>query len=375
VGGAYRLTDRLALDGEVSNGDLGPAARVGMTLQQNEQTERYLSYALDNERGATGLHRRTGTFVSGVRTRLSDSGSVYQENRYQRSDSATGLTRSMGFSFAPNDQWTLGANWEYGTLIDRQTLAETDRNAGGGSIAYGNDWLQISSGVEYRADDAEQPDGSKTDRTTWLFRNSAKIQVTPDARVLGKFNHSFSDSSEGQFYDGGFTEAVAGIAFRPVAHDRLNVLAKYTYFYNVPGTDQVVLQNTPDLFIQRSHVASLDVSYDLTRDLTLGAKYAFRRGEVSLDRENRDFFDNNAHLFILRGDYRFLRNWETSVEGRLLDLPDLDERRAGALLTLYRYIGKHLKVGVGYNFTDFSDDLTDYDYDHHGWFFNIVGTL
>jgi hypothetical protein len=34
-----------------------------------------------------------------------------------------------------------------------------------------------------------------------------------------------------------------------------------------------------------------------------------------------------------------------------------------------------LKVGVGYNFTDFSDDLTDLGYDHRGVFLNIVGTL
>jgi hypothetical protein len=281
----------------------------------------------------------------------------------------------MGFSYAPTDRWSLGANWEYGTLLDRQTLAETDRNAGGGSVAYGNDWLQVSTGVEYRFDKAEQPDRSHTDRTTWLFRNNVRIQVTPDGRVVGKFNHSFSDSSQGQFYDGEFTEAVVGFAYRPVQHDRLNVLTKYTYFYNMPGAEQVTLENTSARFIQRSHIASIDVSYDVTRFLTLGAKYAYRRGEVSLDRENPDFFRNDAHLYILRGDLRFLESWEASVEGRILDLPDLDERRSGALVTLYRYLGEHFKIGVGYNFTDFSDDLTDLDYDNHGWFLNLVGTL
>ena len=35
----------------------------------------------------------------------------------------------------------------------------------------------------------------------------------------------------------------------------------------------------------------------------------------------------------------------------MLDLPDLDDRRSGALVTLYRYLGDHLKVGLGYNFT------------------------
>ena len=43
----------------------------------------------------------------------------------------------------------------------------------------------------------------------------------------------------------------------------------------------------------------------------------------------------------------------------MLDMTDLNEQRSGALLAVYRYLGKHVKVGVGYNFTDFSDDLTD----------------
>ena len=47
----------------------------------------------------------------------------------------------------------------------------------------------------------------------------------------------------------------------------------------------------------------------------------------------------------------------------MLYMPDLKERRSGALVVLYRYLGEHFKVGVGYNFTDFSDDLTDLSFD------------
>ena len=77
----------------------------------------------------------------------------------------------------------------------------------------------------------------------------------------------------------------------------------------------------------------------------------------------------------MRNDVRFGENWEGSVEGRALFMPDLNETRSGALVAIYRYLGKHFKVGVGYNFTDFSDDLTDLSYDHHGVFFNLLGTL
>jgi hypothetical protein len=96
---------------------------------------------------------------------------------------------------------------------------------------------------------------------------------------------------------------------------------------------------------------------------------------VSLDRENPEFFDNDAHLFILRADWRFLKNWETSVEGRTLYLPSLYEQRSGAAFTIYRYFGKNFKIGVGYNFTDYSDDLTDLSFDRQGVFFNLIGTL
>jgi hypothetical protein len=184
-----------------------------------------------------------------------------------------------------------------------------------------------------------------------------------------------SDSSLGQIFDGGYTEAVLGYAYRPVQHDRLHALARYTYFYNVPSADQIDLQGTALQFIQKSHIAALDLTYDLTESWSVGAKYAYRLGQVSLDRDDPDFFDNNAHLFILRGDWRFRKNWEGSLEGRMLDLPDLDERRSGALVTLYRYIGENFKVGLGYNFTDFSEDLTDLSYDDHGLFFNLIGTL
>ena len=166
-----------------------------------------------------------------------------------------------------------------------------------------------------------------------------------------------------------------GYALRPVSHDRLNTMVKYTYFFNVPTTGQVGGQNVAAEFIQKSHIAAVDVTYDVTPNLTLGGKYAYRLGQVSLDRTDPVYFDNNANLYVLRGDYRFRDNWEVLVETRLLDMPDLNESRAGALTAVSRYFGDHIKVGLGYNFTDFSDDLTDLSFDHQGFFLNLTGSM
>ena len=234
---------------------------------------------------------------------------------------------------------------------------------------------QLSSGVEYRIDDVEQLNLARDERETWLWRNSLKFQLNASSRLFGKFNYAESESSTGAFFDGGYTEAVFGYALRPVSNDRLNAIAKYTYFYNVPTSGQVGAQNVATQFLQKTHVAAVDVTYDLSSKLTLGAKYAYRLGQVSLDREDPVFFDNNANLYVLRGDYRFRENWEVLVEGRLLDMPDLGESKAGALAAVSRYVGDHVKVGLGYNFTDFSDDLTDLSFDHQGFFLNVTGSL
>jgi predicted porin len=316
-----------------------------------------------------------GNLVAGVKSRVADSTSVFLEERYQHSKTMSGLTHATGIKFAPNQTWSLGFNTDIGTLRDTQTGADTERLAGGVQVTFGLEKLQLSSGVEYRNDDVEQIDLTRTERKTWLFRNNLKYQVNPGARVLGKLNYSESESSQGTFYDGGFTEAVLGYALRPVEHDRWNALVKYTYFYNVPTTGQLSLQSIAAEFIHKSHIAAVDVGYDLTPRFSVGAKYAYRLGQVSLDRESPVFFDNNAHLLVLRGDFEFREDWELLVEMRQLNMPDLNESRTGALAAVSRYFGDHLKLGLGYNFTDFSDDLTDLSFDHHGVFLNLTGSL
>src|SRR5437879_13547985 len=97
-------------------------------------------------------------------------------------------------------------------------------------------------------------------------------------------------------------------------------------------------------------------------------------GQESLDRVNPSFFDNSAQLAVLRVDWRFLKEWDGLAEVRTLNLPDINQRRPGALAAIYRHISKNLKAGVGYNFTNFSDDMTDLKYNHKGVFVNLIGT-
>jgi flagellar motor protein MotB len=374
-GGTFRVTDRLKLSGEVSGGDLGGAGKLGSEYLYSDRTSLYLNYVVENDSADNGIRAKKGDMVSGFRTRYSDSTSVYAEERYTHGDVPTGLTQSAGVDLAPTDRLNVGARVDVGTLRDHETGAQTKRNALALSAGYGFDRIKIATAFEYRVDETQALDTSFSERKTWLIKNSLKYQVNPDWRIIGKLNHADSKSSLGQFFDGNYTEAVLGYGYRPVANDRLNALFKYTYFYNVPTADQVTATNATAELIQKSHVISLDAMVDITQRWTIGGKYAYRLGQVSIDRVNPEFFDSRASLCIVRVDWQFIRHWDALIEARVLDLPDAGDRRSGALFALYWHMGNNIKLGVGYNFTDFSDNLTDLNYNSRGVFLNLIGKM
>jgi len=373
MGGDYRVTDRFKLDGELSSGDMGTGVKLGTQYKMTDATDLYSSYALENERTDNGVKARKGNFVSGFKSRYSDSASIYMEEHYTHGDVPTGLTHSMGFDLAISKALNFGANLDAGTLRDNNTGAKTDRQAIGMRVGYKFDSITYAGALEYRIDNTEQADTSSAERKTWLWKNSLKYQLTEDWRVIAKLNYSQSESSLGDFYNGSFTEAVVGYAFRPVNNDALNALFKYTYFYNLPAAGQVSSTNTSAQYIQKSQVISVDATYELTSSWSVGGKYAYRLGQLSLDRENPHFFDSNASLYVVRVDWHFTHRWDALMEGRMLDLPDAGDSRSGLLFAVYRHFDNYLKLGVGYNFTDFSDDLTDLDYNSQGVFVNVIG--
>jgi flagellar motor protein MotB len=374
-GGSYRATENLKLDAELSFGQTGTGAKLGTDYLISDRSSVYLNYALDNERSDNGLASRRGNMNTGMRTRYDDTTSVYVEERYTHGDVPTGLTHAMGVDLTPNDRWTYGASMEKGTLTDQTTGADTSRAAYGLKASYSHNDIQYNGAVEYRTDDTQNILGGTNNRVTWLLKNSLKYQLDPSWRLIGKYNRSDSRSSQGEFYDGRFTEAVLGYGYRPIENDRWNSLFKYTYFYNMPTTDQATTQNTSVDFLQKSHIMSLDTIFDMTERWSLGGKYAYRLGQVSQDRINPEFFDSRASLYIIRADWHFVNKWDALMEARLLDLPDAQDRRSGALLGIYRHLGKNLKFGIGYNFTDFSDDLTDLSFDSQGVFINLIGKI
>ena len=122
-------------------------------------------------------------------------------------------------------------------------------------------------------------------------------------------------------------------------------------------------------------IFSADGNYRVTQRLTLGAKYGYRQGKVSLARSSADFVSSEAHLGVVRADYSVSRAWDVLAEGRVLQVPRAKDQKLGALVAVYRHLSENVKLGAGYSWSDFSDNLTDQTYTSRGTFLNLVAAF
>lgn len=388
MGVSWQASNRLRLGAEASGGDGGAGGRLSGDYRIDDRSNVYLAYSMESESAETNYRGRQSSLAAGTRYRISDQVSTFEESRWAHTAGSQSLTHAFGVDLAPNDRWTTGLKFETGTLTD-VVAGDLKRNAVGVTAAYKFERIKFATAWEYRVDRGTSlgtvagttsspaaPGGLvETERRTWLTRNTLGYQVDPAWRLISKFNLSHSTSSQGAFYDGDYTEFVLGAAYRPVDNDRWNTLVKYTYFYNLPSPGQVdSLGSTLD-YTQKSHVFDIDTTYDVRPWLSVGGKYGIRLGELRASKTDGDWFSSQADLVVLRADFHWVHEWDALVEARRLRAREAGDARSGFLVGVYRHVADHAKIGIGYNFTNFSDNLTDLSYRSRGWFLNAISTF
>lgn len=370
-GGTQRYDERTKLLGELSIGTGGLGGKAGVEYKIDESRTSYLNYAYDPDRTDIVSRGGAGVFAAGSRHRFSDSFSVFGEERFKHGGGFSGLTHAYGLDFVPFEHWKGSLAFETGEISD-PISGDVKRTAASFGLGYNRDGLVFTGKYEYRHDEILRGTLDTT-RDTYLTSNTLGVKVDKNWRFVGKLAGSYSNSTGGDFYRGDYIEAVTGFAYRPVDNDRLNVLFKYTYFYDLPSPGQRVGVAGVGDYSQQSHVFSLDASYDVNALLTIGGKYAFRIGELKDNTVGGDWFSSHAHLMIARADFHVHEKWDILAEIRRLEVTTAGDSETGALVAAYRHLGKNFKVGAGYNFTSFSDDLTNLSGRHRGVFLNGIG--
>ncbi len=395
VGAEVQLTDKIGAKAEVSYGTGGLGGLAAVTYDPNADDHYYLGYKLDPDR-AFDLDRSydligtdKGSIVAGVKRRMDDTASAYAESSYDMFGQRRALTQTYGVVYTPDDVWTVDGGFEAGRVRDETSdstgvqRSDFDRYAPSVSVGYKDEEAGIAARVrgEVRIEDSRD---NTRDQNTYLMAAGLSWKTSEDWRLLANIDAVLSDatSSETSFQDTDYVEASLGYAYRPIDNDRLNVLFKYTWLYDMPGNDQLVSGSTGDTLApaQRSHILSADLTYDLLPWLSVGGKYGYRFGEVryrSSGGTGQEFEDDwqssSAHLGIFRADLHVIKQWDVLLEGRILHMPEADTTDMGALAAVYRHVSDNFKLGVGYNFGRFSDDLRDLTLNDRGVFLNVIG--
>jgi hypothetical protein len=374
IGGKRQITERLSLESEVSGGDGGQGADIKLNHRQGNGSQSYVGYALFADRTDTGLDPQNiftrsnrGTLTLGTRQRFSDALSITGENRIGIGGTAPSLIRSFGLIFDPTEKLSINGSFETGK-IDDVTTGLFRRTAASLAMGYTMENMRVGSAIEFRDEK-----GSGRKQRVWLLRNSLNYGVNRDWRFLGQVNIARADTSSLSVFAAQYTEAMAGFAYRPVQNEKVNALFRVQYFDDLGPVGQITGSGQAQSPKQKSTILSADINYDLTAHLTFGAKYGYREGRVALSRDSETFVSADAHLGVIRLTYEVAREWDVLVEGRGLWVSQADDQRLGLLGAVYRHLGGNVKLGVGYSWSEFSDDLSDQSYTSAGPFVNLVG--
>jgi len=120
-------------------------------------------------------------------------------------------------------------------------------------------------------------------------------------------------------------------------------------------------------------VFSIEGLYQLTPRLELFTKLAGRRQEQSFPFLQQSV-TTDTWLAIERLNVNLWKPLDLGVEFRSLAQKESHDRKQGFLTELMWRIQKYFRVGIGYNFTDFSDDeFAQNDYRTDGWFIRVQG--
>jgi hypothetical protein len=370
IGATYAWNNGWSVEADVSGGNQGTAARALARYEDGIGNSYYAGYELEAGRELSGVTREgrdLGQVVVGGQRVVSDQVSVFGENTYDAFGRHRTLTSAYGLSYNPNDATRYSVAFETGTVKDGQNY-DFERYAVSVGATHQTDALSVSGRFEYRTDDGRLG-GSNVAAQTFLLNTDLAYKFNDESRVVASLDYARTDTDQGSLLDGEFGEVVLGYAFRPVMDDKLNVLARYRYLHDMFGQRvDGVDENGPR---QRSHVLSVNAIYDLDPNWSVAGKIGYRASETSPD-ETSPFAQNDAYLISGALTYHLVHEWDAMVEVRNFSTVQAGTSETGVIAAGYRHIGNNWKIGVGYNFGTFSDDLTDLVQDDEGAFINIV---
>ena len=357
LGAKAKFNDNLDFNGEISTGDRGDSATLGANYKISKDYSVYTNYTLSTDR----TDGEQNLFTVGQRKSVTNQLKVFTEHQFIHEDKQSGTGHTFGLDYDINKETTFTTSFQAARL-DKRDSGLIDRDAFSVGLRHKNDRTDASTKLEYRRDK-----GSDERTEQWVTTNRVNHRLTPSLRIQGKFNFSETKDKISNLRDARFVEAGFGFAYRPVQNDRLNILGRLTYLYDLQPLSQSTLAD------EKSLIVSLEGNYQIDQKWGVGGKLAHKLGETRADRNAGAWEKNDATLAAARVRYHLTSKWDAMAEYHWMNSDESQDTQHGAMISVDRHIGKNMKIGIGYNFSDFDDDLSNTSGSTKGWFINLVG--
>lgn len=351
LGLKYQVLPSLALETSGTTGTYGESVQGGATLTLGDKRV-YLT-----ERLAEDQAGRTTSTVFGTEAAIDSSSKIYSEYQWEHSDNGDRNISLLG----AQKQWEavkglkFNLSGEYSAIEDPQ---ETSRYTIAGGISYAN-----PSGFKATTREEVRRESGAEERVQYLTTNHVELKLNPDFTLLGKYRYSETRDLDLEEKEAFFNELSVGLAYRPVAYDRFNALARYTML-SEQGPLEVDETESSE---SKTDVASIEWSFDINRYIEWVEKGAFRIKTEETGSQPPQ--TTHTYLSINRLNFNIWSKIDLGMEYRILLQKETDDSRKGWLAELMWEPKEHFRIGVGYNFTDFSDnEFSDNDYSVQGWF-------
>jgi len=288
------------------------------------------------------------------------SGTISQSNIF-------GLTGDV------NDKLALNGSIEKGLVqnLDTSQTNRTDYSLGAGYVLKDTETaverLKNSLKLELRLDKGKGADSYHQ----YVIYDAIDGKITDNLSVNAKLDYSKTQDTTTHVKSEQHQEIILGMAYRPVNFDNLNFITEYSYQNGYGGGLQQADALNTNVLSTSAQVFSAEGIYDINDKWQAAEKIAYR-----IENEQDSgfaFTQTHTWLVIHRLNYKIDRNWTISGEYRDLVQVEAKDNKQGVLLEATRDINQNTELSIGWNFTKFSDDLTNLSYTSMGPFVRMTG--
>ena len=360
VGAEVRVMTDVTLTGKYTTGDRGSATEATVSYDVTRDYTTYVTYIDDDYEDQNNL-------VMGQKVALTETVDFYQENQFVKENNGKGQIDSFGFDVDVSDDFEFGISYQEGAIDYHDQNDDVERKAISFNTSLEKDDYQLKNKLEYRVDDGAEK------VKQFVTTNRYTQHLTEEYTLFAKFNYSKSRNETKHKVVARFIESNIGIAYRPIYDDRLNMLARYTYLVDFDDLNRDIEYRD-----EESHIIETEGIYAYNSRIDLGAKFAYKQKNEIFNRESGAVVnvENDIYLTGLSVSYHVIKDWDITGEYHWKIDREYDQSEEGALVSLNKHLTDNFKIGLGYNYSEFNDDLVhESEYSAKGLFVNLVGKI